>query len=360
MVSVNLFICQADCGVHAVIVRLPARSYSPRKDAALPSALLFVISLRKPQLLAFAFQSMKNRRNVDTESSSADWLSNAKLIVAALKSTSTCVPLPYIQPVFEAVTMILDLVERVDKNETDVKYLAESAIHITTLLTDELKSRPDYSDIRLLNLCEEFVRYLDKVASELNKRKSRIWFKKYLKVKSIRDSLDQFTRRLADLRADLTMVAAVGSRFQIIDTNIRVQEVQSGLACITREILSPDTDRSVDLIEEDVAIFKPSELHLDFPTVQLSVMTLKQKPADEHQVMVQTYRANVGHAAVATVRVYEGGAARQMWKRDLEMFAANLRLPGIAQIYGMCKSPRLQALIFHDELVPYRHLRSYH
>ncbi|KAJ7763566.1 hypothetical protein DFH07DRAFT_812447 [Mycena maculata] len=302
---------------------------------------------------------MKAGRNTRNESSSVgDWISNLKLLAAALKATSTCVPVPCLQLVFEALSMVLDLVETVGKNETDLKYLAESAINITTLLTDELKGRPASPDVRLTVLCADFVRYLEKVGTELEKRRSKLWFKKYLKAKSIRDTVDDFTRRVVDLRADLTLAAAVGSRFQIIDTDRRVQEVQSSLAHIACEVRTHVTSARLQVanIEEDVLLFRPSELHLDFDTAHLSVVTLGQRAAatttDQICVKVRTYASKVGLAKVTTARVYEGEHAPQMWQRDLELFSAHLRVPGVAQIYGMCKSPRLQALIFHDELVP--------
>ncbi|KAJ7673597.1 hypothetical protein B0H17DRAFT_168743 [Mycena rosella] len=137
--------------------------------------------------------------------SSADWVSNLKLLVSALKTASACVSVPCLQPAFEAMAMVLELVERVDKNDADLKYLAESAINLTTLLTDELKLRSDSPDVRLAELCAEFIRYLNNVAKELRKPRSKFRFKKYLKAKSIRDNIDDFTRRLADLRADLTV-----------------------------------------------------------------------------------------------------------------------------------------------------------
>jgi hypothetical protein len=53
------------------------------------------------------------------------------------------------------------------------------------------------------------------VTAELEKmrslRKTAFWFKKYLKTKSIRDTVDDFGQRLSDLRADLTvgLIAAI-------------------------------------------------------------------------------------------------------------------------------------------------------
>ncbi|KAJ7131499.1 hypothetical protein C8R43DRAFT_659388 [Mycena crocata] len=283
---------------------------------------------------------------------SADWISNLKLLVVTLKSSAACTPVPCLQSIFEAVSAVLDLVERVGKNDTDLKYLSESVIKITELLADELNSHSDSLDVRLVELCNDFGRYLNLVGSAVDKtllRKSKFWLRKYLKAKSIRDSLDDFTRRLSDLRADLTLSAALGARFQIVDTDRRVQEIQRSLAHSSPEISAPKTFE-LSGIEEDILVFKPSELYLNFNTVYVSKVTLSGAE-EQHRGVIRTYGARVG-PAITTVRVYEGLHARQMWKRDLYMFAEHLRVPGVAQIYGMCTSPRLQALVFHDELVP--------
>lgn len=118
---------------------------------------------------------MKAGKDVARESSSIDWISNLKLSVVALKSASSSVPVPCLPAILEAISTLLDLVEvrfrftmllyinghgfqRVGQNETDLKYLAESAISITTLLTDELKSHAGSPDARLVALCTAFVR----------------------------------------------------------------------------------------------------------------------------------------------------------------------------------------------------------
>ncbi|KAJ7607048.1 hypothetical protein FB45DRAFT_1011502 [Roridomyces roridus] len=292
-------------------------------------------------------------------SSCNDWLSNLQLLVAAFKSASSCIPVPCLPAIFEAVSAVLDVVEKVGKNDTDLKYLAESAVNIAKLLSEELQAYSDTPDFRLLALCNEFISYLEKVQIELPKRKSKLWFKKYLKAKSTRDVVDDFIRRLSDLRSDLTLAAAVGSRFQLVSTDRRVQEIQAILA--EKESVSHLED-----IEEDVSpsgfkrqlttkclqilSFKPSELYLDFESAHTSIVTLGK--STESVVKVRMCATKVGASKGFTARVYHGEHASQMWRRDLEMFSAHFRMQGIAQIYGMCKSPRLQALIFHDELVP--------
>ncbi|KAF8206908.1 hypothetical protein K438DRAFT_416323 [Mycena galopus ATCC 62051] len=270
---------------------------------------------------------MKNGNKSREDSRSSNWISNLQLCATALKASSGWVPC--LQPVFEAVLIVLDLVERVGKNDTDLKYLAQSICTITALLTEELESRPESADVRLMNICADFVRYLDKTTAELGKirnvRKPMFWFRKYLKAKSIRDTVDYFTRRLTDLRADLTLAAAVGSRFQISDTDKRVRDLQTSLTQLLPRTMPAPVPAS-DLpehIQDDIVIFKPSELHLKFETAHSSVVTLRTMTS-QNRVTVRMYNAKVNHAGVTT-RVYDGEHAYQVWRKDLEMVAANLR-----------------------------------
>ncbi|KAJ6612520.1 hypothetical protein B0H10DRAFT_291573 [Mycena sp. CBHHK59/15] len=54
-----------------------------------------------------------------------------------------------------------------------------------------------------------------------------------------------------------------------------------------------------------------------------------------------------------TARLYEGPAALENWRQDFLLFS-RIRDPHILQLYGYCRSPRLPALVFHDELSPVR------
>ncbi|KAJ6611929.1 hypothetical protein B0H10DRAFT_338669 [Mycena sp. CBHHK59/15] len=327
------------------------------------------LRLQRPGSLVLQYTTRLITMDKPGSRSSGDWISNLKVLVTTLQATAMAAPIPCLQSVFAGAMLVLDLIERVAKNETDLVYLADSVVNMTSLLTDELKPGGIGADSRFGELCADYVRYLAQIVHELNKTlawKSKFWFRKYLKAKSIRDNVDDFTRHLNDLRANLTLAAVVGSHFQGASTDRRVQDVQSTLTRISQNSLiqtpSPNTQSNLNgigiqgNIEEDILVLKPSELELEFETENRSVLTLTSRgaetPDNRAQVVVRTYGATLGHGKATTVRIYEGDRANQIWEKDLQMFAAHLRIPGVAQLYGMCTSLRLQALVFHDELVP--------
>ncbi|KAF7334339.1 hypothetical protein MSAN_02378800 [Mycena sanguinolenta] len=57
-----------------------------------------------------------------------------------------------------------------------------------------------------------------------------------------------------------------------------------------------------------------------------------------------------------TVALYEGDGAEEAWKRHLAKYEA-VRHPNIMQLYGLVSSKGLYAMVFHDELIPYRQFR---
>ncbi|KAF7337251.1 hypothetical protein MSAN_02277600 [Mycena sanguinolenta] len=57
-----------------------------------------------------------------------------------------------------------------------------------------------------------------------------------------------------------------------------------------------------------------------------------------------------------TVALYEGDGAEEAWKQHLTKYEA-VRHPNIMQLYGLVSSKGLYAMVFHDELLPYRQFR---
>ncbi|KAF7364453.1 hypothetical protein MSAN_01106400 [Mycena sanguinolenta] len=61
----------------------------------------------------------------------------------------------------------------------------------------------------------------------------------------------------------------------------------------------------------------------------------------------------VGHSEPMTVALYQGHNAEEEWKRDLTRYSG-LRHPHILQIYASASSSGMHAVVFHDDLIPYR------
>ncbi|KAJ7624610.1 hypothetical protein FB45DRAFT_84937 [Roridomyces roridus] len=61
----------------------------------------------------------------------------------------------------------------------------------------------------------------------------------------------------------------------------------------------------------------------------------------------------VGLQSPMTARVIEGPGAEEQWRKEIDLYS-NLRNPYVLQLYGMGHSGGIHALVFHDDLVPWR------
>ncbi|KAJ7659550.1 hypothetical protein DFH06DRAFT_1194580 [Mycena polygramma] len=58
-----------------------------------------------------------------------------------------------------------------------------------------------------------------------------------------------------------------------------------------------------------------------------------------------------GRKSTMTVALYQGQNAEEVWRRELEQYAA-FRHPNLVQVYAMATSGQLFATVFHDDLLP--------
>ncbi|KAF7353330.1 hypothetical protein MSAN_01521200 [Mycena sanguinolenta] len=63
-----------------------------------------------------------------------------------------------------------------------------------------------------------------------------------------------------------------------------------------------------------------------------------------------------GDPGPVTVTMYEGDWAEERWRQDVAKYAA-IRHPYIMQLYGLVNTRTLRAMVFHDELIPFRPFR---
>ncbi|KAJ7687132.1 hypothetical protein B0H17DRAFT_1070595, partial [Mycena rosella] len=62
-----------------------------------------------------------------------------------------------------------------------------------------------------------------------------------------------------------------------------------------------------------------------------------------------------GSEATMTVAIYEGGNAEENWREAISKHS-NFRHPNIIQLFGISRTPKIHAAIFHDELIPARQM----
>ncbi|KAJ6536848.1 hypothetical protein B0H19DRAFT_1270555 [Mycena capillaripes] len=307
-------------------------------------------------------------------SASNEWISPLITVSRGLVSVGNCAPFPYVSTALSAGLALLELIQTVGQTTNELKYLAESVVTIMKLLGEEMEAHPTASDAKFLKVCIEFNMHLTRISKDIESM-SKDWssskFKKYIKANCIRDEIAQFTRRVSDLRADATLIAATGTRMDLAEVANAVSSVKSGVSQIQTElaaIRSPaTTDASQDLVhfEENFHALKVGDIHLDFQTARTSDYELLDfRTRATAQIGWTDYKGYV-RGSPQTIRVYRGSDASEVrdvfihsmqgvtivqpWKEFLFYLAEHSPSPGLPQLFGFCSSLRLYALVFHGE-----------
>ncbi|KAJ7653977.1 hypothetical protein DFH06DRAFT_1474634 [Mycena polygramma] len=162
-------------------------------------------------------------------STSSEWVPPLVRIARGLVAVGNCVPVPYVSTALSAGLALLELIQSVGKSDDDLKYLAQSVITIMELLSKEMDSHPIESP-GFRQVCEDFSSHLTQLTKEL-KTMSQKWssskLRKYLNSQNIQDQIAQFARRVNDLRANATLVAAIGTRLDLVSVANEVTAVAS-------------------------------------------------------------------------------------------------------------------------------------
>ncbi|KAJ7635758.1 hypothetical protein DFH06DRAFT_661748 [Mycena polygramma] len=165
-------------------------------------------------------------------SKSNEWISPLVSVSRGLVTVGNCAPFPYVSTALAAGLALLELIETVGKTTDDLKYLAESVVAIMKLLGEEIDARPATPDMKFVQVCIEFNMHLIRLSKDIEST-SKNWsaskFKKYVKVNCIRDEIAQFTRRVSDLRANATLIAAAGTRMDLVEVANNVSAVRSSV-----------------------------------------------------------------------------------------------------------------------------------
>ncbi|KAJ7618186.1 hypothetical protein DFH06DRAFT_99817 [Mycena polygramma] len=285
-------------------------------------------------------------------SRSNEWISPLISVSRGLVSVGNCVPFPCVSTALSAGLALLELIQTVGKTSEDLKYLAESVVAIMKLLQEEIEAHPNNPDQRFVQLCNEFNLHLNRLSKDIESM-SKNWssskFKKYLKVNCIRDEIAQFTRRVVDMRANATLIAATGTRMDLVEVATDVSAVRSSVSQMQNELAAirstanPSTAEDLVRFEEDFRALKVGDIQLEFSTASTSNYMLGDGP-QAVRVEWTDYKGYVKGAS-HTIRVYRGGNSAEAWKAFLSFLAERSPLPGLPQLFGFCSSPRLRSLV---------------
>ncbi|KAJ7881791.1 hypothetical protein B0H14DRAFT_2704714 [Mycena olivaceomarginata] len=296
------------------------------------------------------------------------------LIARGLVSVGNCVPFPYVNTALSSGLALLELIQTVGKSGDDLKYLAKSVVTIMQLLREEMDSHPTTENAKFLQVCEEFTGHLTQLSKDLtlmSKNWSSSKFRKYLNSNNIREEIDLFTppsgrspsqcdsefcsllcgtyRRLIS-----QLIAAVGTRMDLAAVGSKIEDLRHELAEQRSSFATSATDslkQELTRFEEDFHALKLGDIHLDFPSAQVSIFPNRgANGREKRQIGWTDYKATV-NGCVRTVRVYQGSDPTELYYCSSTYFftGKSVSSPYLPQLFGFCSAPKLRSLVFHGE-----------
>ncbi|KAJ7099663.1 hypothetical protein C8R44DRAFT_747597 [Mycena epipterygia] len=115
------------------------------------------MSSHNPQL-AIASPSKRRRRGFQAFKSSdvkSDWVTTSLMTAKIIMAGAESLPFPYTKDIFRTTVILLETIEKVEKNRDDLKELAEDIMEILTMI-QELSFQPEIPAVKFKSRCEEF------------------------------------------------------------------------------------------------------------------------------------------------------------------------------------------------------------
>ncbi|KAJ7140576.1 hypothetical protein C8R43DRAFT_590015 [Mycena crocata] len=287
---------------------------------------------------------------------------DALKVAAAIGSGS---PVGIVSAVLDTVVLLLETIERVQRNMQELVEIAESIVSLMQLVLDEAKAKAD-GESRLEVMCRELNSYLEdilnSVTEQLGKRDVAGWFANYAKSHNIRDVIETYRNKIYNMRADITLAATMDVRGHVVSIDRAVCDVQSAVSNVQHDVstlksqltvLAPATGclgLSATYSDQFQTILRGDIMLTDtIDTVIVKAETCGSEEADARSVTRVDYRARV-LGDVKIVRLYSGGRAHQTWSKDLSMFES-LQHPCLLQLNGISYSRQQPGLVFHGDMI---------
>ncbi|KAJ7152121.1 hypothetical protein C8R46DRAFT_484919 [Mycena filopes] len=248
-------------------------------------------------------------------SHSNDWLGHMILAVKTVSSGADFIPLPYVRAAFSTVLILLETVEKVNKNREDLRDLCASTVEICLLLRNKTSS----IGAELGTLCEEFIAYVSLCAPyrtrASHQRSPGYWgrLKELLGAGNIGNQIERYKTRVNELRSNFLLLTSL--------------EIHETVAVISRG----GAAQAPDPLRTGFRDISPGDINL-----------LYEAPMSSRVYQIKVYVARIfGETSLKTVVKYEN-PQDEKWKRDLEVYS-RFRHPHVWQLFGVSTAPGLQA-----------------
>ncbi|KAJ7447834.1 hypothetical protein FB451DRAFT_1375538 [Mycena latifolia] len=153
-------------------------------------------------------------------SSDSDWLPNLIFSAKAIAAGAESLPIPYVKGAFGAAVLLLESVEKVQKNREDMKELCEDIMDIITVVQNQVSSHKDTAALQFKAQCEGLEDFLQDVVKTIQQRQIKprgfsARFREVVKLGSTRAEITKFRNRIQEVRANFMLMATVDTSFQV-------------------------------------------------------------------------------------------------------------------------------------------------
>ncbi|KAK0203994.1 hypothetical protein DFS33DRAFT_1432956 [Desarmillaria ectypa] len=281
----------------------------------------------------------------------AQCISAVKLIQAA----GEMAPFPYIKGLASIAVVLLELLEKADKNNSDLIYLSNSLSNTLAIVRDTIIAHGESSAQHFKEFCVEVTNYLATVLNDLNSIKRSTHsrgIRQYLRTNDVRDKIDEYRQPGFSVLSFLQIRVTTETRFiasEVSGHSIAIEDtlrtLKHDLSDIHEETLTRCRRRALyqdqihKIIPGDIImkqeVFRRTHEHL----MSVDIIDYRSEvDISPSPKLVRVYRARRGSEALA-VKLLHG---------DLHQFLS-LRHPNIPQLFGVCTSSSFPALIFHQD-----------
>ncbi|KAK0232095.1 hypothetical protein EDD85DRAFT_970323 [Armillaria nabsnona] len=180
------------------------------------------------------------------------WIHVVKLGAAA----SELAPFPYIKGLCDCAVLVLEAIEKADKNNEDLLDLADSIQKTIEMVQNIVIEHGESGALRFRDVCAELEVHLTDLHIQLNgtRRKSH-GLKRFLKSKNVSDTINGCRERVRVIKEDFLIHTAIDSRLVISDLKDGLRTSTETLASVVetsqRHTIS-DIDRNTDRICEEI------------------------------------------------------------------------------------------------------------
>lgn len=212
--------------------------------------------------------------------------------------------------------VLLELLEKADKNDADLIYLSNSLRSTIAIIRDTVVAHGESSAQHFKEFCIEVENYLAMVLNDLSSTKRFTHtrgIRQYLRTNDVRDKIDDYKQRVQDLKIDFLIRVTTETRFiasELSDHSIAIEDTLRTLKHEKTLIRSPRKmlyqDQIREIIPGDISmkqeIFKLTYEHV--MTVDIidyhSEIDMSSSPK-----LVRVYRARRGSETLAVKMLYD-------------------------------------------------------